>query len=130
MIVTGIVVLVSLLLAPWIRFSISDILIILKAGILYLPPPRDRGVASVADNKWEELNYSRFSSQTNGLLRLKSNMVTELIRPVHFNPGICQRLIKLKTSCCRSSQLECRGESVKAEAYSAIYTPLLPLTLT
>ena len=63
----------------------------------------------------------------NGLLRLINSMVTELIRPVNYNPGISQKLIKLEISSCRCSQLECNEESDEAEGYSALYTPLLHL---
>ena len=54
-------------------------------------------------------------------------MVTELIRPVNYNPGIRQQLIKFEISSCRCSQLECNEESDETEGYSALYTPLLPL---
>ena len=56
-------------------------------------------------------------------------MVTELIRPVNFNPGRSQKPIKLEIRYCRCSQLECNEESDEAEDYSALYTPLLPLTV-
>ena len=55
-------------------------------------------------------------------------MVTELIRPVNYNPGISQKRIKLEIRSCRCSQLECNEESDETEGYSALYTPLLPLT--
>ena len=42
-----------------------------------------------------------------GLLRMINSMTTELIGPVNYNPGISQKLIKLKISSCRLSQLEC-----------------------
>ena len=35
-------------------------------------------------------------------------MVTELIRPVNYNPGRSQKLIK-EISSCRCSQLKCNG---------------------
>ena len=54
-------------------------------------------------------------------------MVTELIRPVNYNPGRSQKLIKLEITSCRFSQLECNEESGETEGYSAFYTPLLPL---
>ena len=54
-------------------------------------------------------------------------MVTELIRPVNFNPGSSQKLIKLEISSCRCSQLECNEENDETEGYIALYTPLLPL---
>ena len=80
-------------------------------------------------------------------------MVTELIRPVKYNPGRSQKLIKLEISSCRCSQLECYEKSDETptisvvmlthcgplpqayrvhtsdetEGYSALYTPLLPL---
>ena len=38
-------------------------------------------------------------------------MVTELIRPVNYNRGRSQKLIKLEISSCRYSQLECNEES-------------------
>ena len=53
-------------------------------------------------------------------------MVTELIRHVNYNPGRSQKLIKLEISSCRCSQLECNEESDETDAYSALYTPLLP----
>ena len=43
-------------------------------------------------------------------------MVNELIRPDNYNPGIC-----LITP-------DCNGESIKIETYSAINTPLLPIS--
>ena len=54
-------------------------------------------------------------------------MVTELIRPVKYNPGISQKLIKLEISICRCSQLECDEDSDETEEYFALYTQLLPL---
>ena len=55
-------------------------------------------------------------------------MVTELIRPVNYNPpGISQKLIKLEISSCRCSQLECNDENDETEGYSALYTPFLSL---
>ena len=54
-------------------------------------------------------------------------MVTELIRPVNYNPGRSQKLIKLEISSDRCSQLECNEESDETEGYSALYTPLLTL---
>ena len=54
-------------------------------------------------------------------------MVTELIRPVNYNPGIRQKLIKFEISSFRCSQLECNDESGETEGYSALYIPLLPL---
>ena len=56
-------------------------------------------------------------------------MVTELlrVRPVNYNPGIRQKLIKLEISSCRCSQHECTEESVETEGYAALYTPLMPL---
>ena len=74
-------------------------------------------------------------------------MVTELIRPVNYNPGISQKLIKLKISSCRCSHLECNKEfsvprslctrhkgthgtqSDETESYSSLYVPLLPLSV-
>ena len=53
-------------------------------------------------------------------------MVTELIRPVNYNPGRSQKLIKLEISSCGCSQLECIEESDETEGYSALYN--LPLT--
>ena len=55
-------------------------------------------------------------------------MVTELIRPVNYNPGRSQKLIKLEINSSRCSQLECNEESDETEGYSTLYTPLLPLT--
>ena len=66
-------------------------------------------------------------TSVNGLLRLINSMVTELIRPVTYNPGRSQKLIKLEISSCRCSRLECNKESDETEGYSALYTPLLPL---
>ena len=65
---------------------------------------------------------------TNGLLRLINSMVTELIRPVNYNPGRSQKPIKLEISSCRYSQLECNEENDETEGYSSLYTPLLPLS--
>ena len=62
------------------------------------------------------------------MLRLINSMVTELIRPVNYNPGISQKLIKLEISSCRCSQLEFNEESDEIEGYSALYTPLLSLS--
>ena len=70
------------------------------------------------------LNYLNW---TNGLLRLINSMVTELIRPVNYNPGSSQKLIKLEIGSCRCSQLECNEDNDETEGYSALYTPLLPL---
>ena len=56
-------------------------------------------------------------------------MVTELIRPVNYNPGSSQKLIKLEISSCRWSQLECNEENDETDGDSALYTPLLPLKL-
>ena len=61
------------------------------------------------------------------MLRLINSMVTELIRPVNYNPGISQKLIKLEISSCRCSELECKEECDEIEGYSALYTPLLSL---
>ena len=55
-------------------------------------------------------------------------MVTELILPVNYNPGVSQKPIKLEISSCRCSQLECNEESDETECYSALYTPILPIT--
>ena len=54
-------------------------------------------------------------------------MVTELIRPVNYNPGRSQKLIKLEISSCRCLQLECNEESDETVGYSALYTQLLSL---
>ena len=56
----------------------------------------------------------------NGLLRLINNMVTELIRPVNYNPGRSQKPIKLEISSCRCLQHECNKESDETEGYSAL----------
>ena len=61
------------------------------------------------------------------MLRLINSMVTELIRPVNYNPGRSQKLIKLEISSCRYSQLEFNEESDEIEGFSALYTPLLSL---
>ena len=45
------------------------------------------------------------------MLRLINSMVTGLIRPVKYYPGISQKLIKLEVSSCRCSQLKCNEES-------------------
>ena len=37
-------------------------------------------------------------------------MVTELIRPVNYNPGRSQKLMKLELIPCICSQLECNEE--------------------
>ena len=52
-------------------------------------------------------------------------MVTELIRPVKYNPGSSQKLIKLEISSSRCSQLDCNEENDETEGYSALFTPLL-----
>ena len=79
----------------------------LKAGTLYPPA-----------GEW--LQYETISrcslttvwlNWTNGLLMLINSMVTELIRPVNYNPGRSQKLIKLEISSCRCSQLKCNEES-------------------
>ena len=51
-------------------------------------------------------------------------MAAELIRPVNYNPGSSQKLIKLEISYFRCSQLEYNEENGE----NALYTPLLPLT--
>ena len=56
-------------------------------------------------------------------------MVTELIRPVNYNPGSSQRLNKLEISSCRCLQQECNEENDETEGYSALYTPILPLNI-
>ena len=58
---------------------------------------------------------------------LINSIVTELIIPVTYNPGISQKLIKLEISSCRCSKIECNEESTKIEGYPALFTPLLPL---
>ena len=94
----------------------------LKAGILFLP------------GEWHQYEtISRWSltsirlNWTIGLLRLINSKVTELIRPVNYNPGISQKLIKLEISTCKCLQIESNEESDETEDYSALYTPLLPL---
>ena len=59
--------------------------------------------------------------------RLINSMVTEVIRPVNYNPGCSQKLIKLEISSCRCSQLECNEENDETRGYSALYTSFLPL---
>ena len=54
-------------------------------------------------------------------------MVTKLIRPVNFNPGRSQKLIKFEISSYRCSQIECNEDNDENEGYSALYIPLLPL---
>ena len=50
-------------------------------------------------------------------------MVTELIRPNNYNPGRSQKLVKLKKSSCRWSQLECNEESDETDDdFSVIVT--------
>ena len=55
-------------------------------------------------------------------------MAAELLRPVIYNPGSGQKLTKLEISSCMCSQLEYNEENDETEGYSALYTPLLPLT--
>ena len=89
-------------------------------------PPAGEWLQYETINRWSlttiRLNW------TNGLLRLINSMVTELIRPVKYYPGSSQKLIKLEMSSCRCSQLECNEENDEIEGYSALYTPLLPLS--
>ena len=54
-------------------------------------------------------------------------MVTELIKPVNYNPGRSHKLIKLEISSCRCSQLECNEERDETGGYFAFNTTLLPL---
>ena len=49
-------------------------------------------------------------------------MVTELISPVSYNPGICQELIKLEISSFRFSQLDCNEESGEVTTNKGILT--------
>ena len=56
-------------------------------------------------------------------------MVSERIRPVNYNPGIWQELIKLEIRSCMCSQLGCNEESGVTEGYSALKIPLLPLKI-
>ena len=94
----------------------------LKAGILFLP---GEWLQYETISKWSlttiRLNW------TIGLLRLINSKITELIRPVNYNLGISQKLIKLEISSCKCSQLECNEEGDETEGYSALYTPFLPL---
>ena len=90
----------------------------LKAGILY--PPAGEWLQYETISRWS-LTTARLN-WTNGLLRLINSMVTELIRPVNYNPGRSQKLIKLELSSCRCSQLESNVENDETEV-----TPLLPL---
>ena len=74
------------------------------------PVPTGRGVASIREiSRWSLTTV--LLNWTNGLLRLINSMVTELIRPVNFNPGISLKPIKLEISSCRCLQLECNEES-------------------
>ena len=117
----------------WAVYLLNRDLCELKAGILLPPPPPPPPPAG--EWLWYE-TISRWSltavwlNWTNGLLRLLNNMVTELVRPVNYNPGISQKLIKLEISSCRCSQLECNGECDETEGYSALYTPLLLLSVS
>ena len=45
-----------------------------------------------------------------------------------YNPGSSQKLFKLEINSYRCSQLECNEENGETESYSALYTPLLPLS--
>ena len=97
-----------------------------KAGILYPPPPAGEWLQYEKKNRWSLTNI--WLNWTNGLLRLINSMATELIRPANYNPSCSQKLIKLEISFCRCSQLEWNGENDETGGYSALYTPLLPLT--
>ena len=62
---------------------------------------------------------------------MTEHMSTELIRGVNHFQSLIDKPIKLEIglkSSWRSSQLECKTESARIEAYFALYTPLLPLT--
>ena len=61
---------------------------------------------------------------TNGLLRLINSMVTELIRPVNYNSGRSQKVIKLEISSCRCLQLECNEENDETLLFSVIMLAL------
>ena len=61
---------------------------------------------------------------------MTKHMATELITGVHHFQKLIDKPIKLEislTSFWRSSQLECKTESARIEAYFSLYTPLLPL---
>ena len=90
-------------------------------------PPAGEWLQYETINRWSLTTI--WLNWTNGLLRLINNMVTELIRPVNYNPGSSQKLIKLEISSCRCLQLECNKENDETEGYSALYTPLRPLSL-
>ena len=85
------------------------------------PPPTGKWLQNETISRWSlttiRLNW------TNRLLRLIHIMVTELIRPVNYNPGRSQKLIKLEVSSCRCLQLECNEESDETEGYSAFLYP-------
>ena len=91
----------------------------LKAAILY--PPAGEWLQYETISRWGLTTI--WLNWTNGLLRLINSMATELIRPVKYNPGSSQKLIKLEISSCRCSQLECNEENDETEGYSALYTP-------
>ena len=89
--------------------------LLLKARILYPPPPPPAGewLQDETINGWSLTTF--WLNWINGLLSLINNMVTELIRPVSYNPGSSQKLIKLEISSCRCSQLECNEKMMKLE---------------
>ena len=62
---------------------------------------------------------------------MTKHMATELITGVNHFQSLTDKPIKLEISLkssWRSSQLECKIESARIEAYFSLYTPLLPLT--
>ena len=61
---------------------------------------------------------------------MTKHMATELITGVNHFQSLIDKPIKLEISFKsfrRSSQLECKTESARIEAYFSLYTPLLPL---
>ena len=61
---------------------------------------------------------------------MTKHMASELITGVNHFQSLIDKPIKLEISLkssWRSSQLECKTESARIEAYFSLYTPLLPL---
>ena len=62
---------------------------------------------------------------------MTKHMATELITGVNHFQSLIDKPIKLEISLkssWRSSQLECKTESARIEAYFSLYTSVLPLT--